>query len=160
MTKTNPELEIATFAGGCFWNVQDAFDKTQGVVETVAGYMGGNTSNPTQEQVRKGGTDHLEAVQVKYDSDKVSYEQLLDVYWSAVPKITIEELESPTGQYKPVLFTHSEMQSMAAFKSLMTSKREGKSLILVPQTSVLPAREFWPEPDEAHQHYYQKHERR
>jgi methionine-S-sulfoxide reductase len=122
------KLEVATFAGGCFWHVQDAFDKTRGVVETTAGYMGGSTRNPTQEQVAKGETGQVEAVQVKYDPAQVSYEQLLDVSWQkALPQITIKQLEYPTGQYAPIIFSHSAHQYSLACESLMRLKRAAKT---------------------------------
>src|SRR5437588_3695458 len=74
-------LEKATFAGGCFWCMEEAFDKVDGVVSTLSGYTGGQKANPTYEEVSAGGTGHAESVEVMYDPSKVSYEQLLDVFW-------------------------------------------------------------------------------
>ncbi len=85
--KTTPRTETATFAAGCFWCVEEAFDKVEGVIATTSGYTAGQTPNPTYEQVSSGGTGHTEAVQVTYDPAKVSYETLLKTFWRNVDAV-------------------------------------------------------------------------
>lgn len=147
---------VATFAAACFWGVQDAFDKTDGVIETVAGYMGGTTSNPAYKQVCDGGTGHVEAVQVKYDPSRVTYESLLELFWAQVPKITLLALDYHTRQYLPVIFYHNGNQRRLAEASRESLIASGKCQLGAKLTTIKEATEFWPEPDEYHQHYYQK----
>jgi methionine-S-sulfoxide reductase len=157
MAELKSELAEATFACGCFWDTQDAFDKTSGVVETKAGYMGGKEPHPDQKLVSKGGTGYVEAVQVKYDPSAVSYERLLQVFWKQAPKITLFALESHSGQYAPIIFTNSEEQFSAACESLMQLKKEGKRPVMTTYANVQHASQFWAEPDEVHQHFYRRH---
>lgn len=147
---------VATFAVACFWGVQDAFDKTEGVTESTAGYMGGTTPNPTYKQVCDGGTGHVEAVQVKYDPNRVSYEALLEVFWAQIPKITLLALDYHTGQYMPVIFHHSEDQRRLAEASRQHLLDSGKIRLGAKLVAIKEATEFWPEPDEYHQHYCRK----
>src|SRR5438034_11705035 len=84
------ERATATFAGGCFWCMQPPFEQLPGVLSTTVGYTGGHTKNPTYEDVSAGGTGHAESVQIVYDPDKISYEQLLDVFWHNVDSLTAD----------------------------------------------------------------------
>ena len=148
--------KIATFAAGCFWGVQDAFDKTGGVLRTATGYIGGTLVNPTYDQVCKGGTDHIEAVQIEYDPDKVSYKKLLEVFWEQIPKITLLALDYPTRQYMPAIFYYDEEQQRLAEASRQQELDSGRQKLGAQLTLVREAVEFWREPDEYHQHYCQR----
>src|SRR5207244_3140918 len=88
-TAANPQLEKATFAGGCFWCMQPPFDKVRGVTSTVVGYTGGTQENPSYEEVSSGRTGHAESIQITYDPAKVSYEQLLEVFWKNIDPTTL-----------------------------------------------------------------------
>ena len=154
-------MQTATFGAGCFWGVQDDFDKLKGVIDTTAGYMGGSTPRPTYEQVCAGGTGHLEVVLVKYLESRVRYERLLEVFWSQVAKITLLALDYHTGQYRPAIFHYTDRQRRLAMDS--RQQRAGLGLGKQPLgaklTDIKAASEFWPEPDQAHQHYFQKNPR-
>ncbi len=149
------KLATATFAGGCFWCVEEAFDKLPGVVSTTSGYMGGTRKNPTYEEVSSGRTGHTEVVQVKYDPKKVSYEQLLQHFWINHDPTTIDSQFCDHGsQYKPVIFWHDEEQKRLAeaSKAKWEKDKPFKQAIVTP---VLKAAEFWPA-EEYHQDYYKK----
>lgn len=112
------KLRSAVFAGGCFWCVEEAFDKVPGVTETTSGYTGGTVVNPTYEEVSKGGTAHAEAVMVRYDSSKVSYETLLDVFWRNIdPFDAGGQFCDRGGSYRSAIFYNGEKQRVAAEKS-------------------------------------------
>ena len=148
-------LATATFAGGCFWCVEEAFDKLPGVVSTVSGYMGGTKKNPTYEEVSSGRTGHTEVVQVKYDPKKVTYEQLLQHFWINHDPTTIDSQFCDHGsQYKPAIFWHDDEQKRLAeaSKAKWEKDKPFKQAIVTP---VLKAAEFWPAED-YHQDYYKK----
>ena len=107
--------EIATFAGGCFWCVEADFDKVEGVLSTISGFMGGKTAKPNYRDVTAGGTGHLEVVQITYDPKKVSYQKLLDVFWKSVdPYDDIGQFCDKGDSYRTAIFTHSPEQKAAA----------------------------------------------
>ncbi|HQD19674.1 MAG: peptide-methionine (S)-S-oxide reductase MsrA [Bacillota bacterium] len=147
--------KLATFAGGCFWCMVEPFDERPGIIKVVSGYTGGFLANPTYEQVCRGETGHVEAVQITYDPDIVAYEDLLDVYWAQI------DPTDPGGQfcdqgssYKTAIFYHSPEQKEAAEASkeaLAKSGRFTKPIV----TQILPAAEFWPAED-YHQDFYKK----
>ena len=111
-------LEVATFAGGCFWSMEYAFDKAPGVKQTVSGFMGGKTPNPTYEQVSHGGTGHAESVQVTYDPKVISYPQLVDYYWHHIDLLDGGGQFCDRGdEYRPVIFAHTPEQKEAAQQS-------------------------------------------
>ena len=113
-----PGLEVATFAGGCFWSMEYAFDKVDGVRQTVSGFMGGKTPNPTYDQVSRGNTGHAESVQVTYDPKVVSYAQLVDYYWHHVDLLDGGGQFCDRGdEYRPVIFAHTPEQKQAAADS-------------------------------------------
>jgi peptide-methionine (S)-S-oxide reductase len=145
----------ATFAAGCFWCVESDFDKVPGVLATVSGYMGGQTKNPTYEQVSAGGTGHAEVVQVEYDPKKVTYAQLLQVFWRNVDPLTPNAQFCDHGpQYRSALFVADAEQRRLAeesLRALQASKRFDKPIV----TEILPAAEFYPA-EEYHQDYYRK----
>jgi len=149
------KIATATFAGGCFWCVEEAFDKLPGVVSTVSGYMGGTKKHPTYEEVSSGRTGHTEVVQVKYDPKKVSYEQLLQHFWLNHDPTTIDSQFCDHGsQYKPAIFWHDDEQKRLAEAS-RTKWEKDKPFKQAIVTPVLKAVEFWPAED-YHQDYYKK----
>ncbi len=145
----------ATFAGGCFWCVEEAFDKVPGVISTTSGYIGGTTKNPTYEQVSTGRTGHAEAVQVVYDPVKLSYEKLLDVFWRNIdPTQRNAQFCDHGSPYRSGIFYYGEAQMKLAEASkaaLMKSKPFKGEIV----TEITKAAEFYPAED-YHQDYYQK----
>ncbi len=146
---------IATFAGGCFWCMQPPFDKTPGVIRTTAGYTGGTKINPTYEEVSDGGTGHAELVEVTYDPSKVTYQQLLDVYWHNVdPLDTGGQFCDRGNQYRTAIFYHGDeqqKQAEASKQALVDSKRFDQPIA----TEIVAAGPFYPAED-YHQEYYKK----
>jgi peptide-methionine (S)-S-oxide reductase len=111
-------LQKATFAGGCFWSVEGAFNKLPGVVSTTSGYTGGHVDNPTYDQVTRGGTGHAESVEILFDPALVSYDQLLEHYWHNIdPFVAHRQFCDVGNQYRPEIFVHSEEQHAAAASS-------------------------------------------
>ena len=106
--KNQTRYEKATFAGGCFWCMEHPFEKMDGVLEVVSGYTGGNTENPTYEEVCSGRTGHAEAVQITFDPSKISYEQLLEVFWKQInPTDQDGQFVDRGNVYRTVIFYHS-----------------------------------------------------
>ena len=147
------ELAKATFAGGCFWCMEPPFDKLAGVVSTTSGYTGGRTANPTYEQVSAGRTGHTEAVEVVYDPRKVTYAQLLEVFWRNIDPLTANAQFCDAGsQYRAGIFVHDETQRrMATESKRAVAQRLEKPIV----TEVVAASKFWPA-EEYHQDYYKK----
>ena len=156
MVTTKRNAQKATFAGGCFWCVEADFDKVDGVIEAVSGYTGGHTENPTYEEVSTGTTGHVEAVQVLYDPDRVSYEELLDVFWRHVdPTDEGGQFVDRGSQYRTALFYHNDEQrrtAEASRKALDASGRFDRPVV----TPILEAGPFYPAED-YHQNYYRNH---
>ena len=148
-------LAKATFAGGCFWCVEEAFDKVAGVVSTVSGYIGGQKKTPSYEEVSAGRTGHTEAVQVTFDPKKVSYEQLLDTFWiNHDPTVTDRQFCDHGSQYRPGIFVYDAEQKRLAEAS--KAKYEKLKTFSKPlQTPIVAAGEFWPAED-YHQGYHMK----
>jgi len=136
--------ERATFAAGCFWGVEEAFRKANGVRSTTVGYTGGTTRNPTYEEVCTDKTGHAEAVQVEYDPSVVSYEDLLKVFWESHDPTTPNRQGPDFGsQYRSAIFYHDEKQKTAAMASrdkLQNSDRFSKKRIV---TEIVTAKEFY-----------------
>ena len=150
-----PHLAKATFAGGCFWCMEPPFDKLNGVASTTSGYTGGSKTDPTYEEVSSGGTGHAEAVEVLYDPAKVSYEQLLDVFWHNVdPTVRSRQFCDVGEQYRTAIFTHDETQKRLAeaSKAALEKSKPFKEGIV---TEIVPAGRFYPA-EEYHQDYYKK----
>ena len=150
-----PGHAVATFAGGCFWCMEPPYDKLPGVTATISGYMGGKTKNPTYEQVSSGTTGHAEVVQVEYDPSKVSYAQLLEVFWRNVDPTQRDGQFCDHGtQYRTAIFYHTpEQQKLAtASKAALEKNKPFKAAIV---TEVLPAGEFY-RAEEYHQDFYKK----
>ena len=135
-------VQKATFAGGCFWSVEGGFDKLPGVISTTSGYTGGHVSNPTYDQVTRGGTGHAESVEIVFDPGVVSYDQLLDHYWHNIDPFVVHRQFCDVGeQYRPEIFIHSEEQRAAAESSRQRIQNRFTQPILVKVTSV---GEFYP----------------
>ncbi len=148
-------MEKATFAAGCFWGVEAAFRNTPGVSSTAVGYIGGQGDNPTYEQVCSGRTNHAEAVQVEFDPSKVSYDDLLRVFWESHDPTQVNRQGWDVGtQYRSAIFTHNEAQKAAAEASKLQLEKSGKSRKAV-ATQILPAAQFWFAED-YHQQYLEK----
>ncbi|MCX6844516.1 MAG: peptide-methionine (S)-S-oxide reductase MsrA [candidate division WOR-3 bacterium] len=150
------KTDTSTFAAGCFWGVQAEFDKVNGVVTTTVGYAGGHTKKPTYRDVCSDTTGHAEAVQVVFDPTVVTYEQLLDKFWSIHDPTTPNQQGPDFGsQYRSAIFYHSPAQQAAALASKAELEKSGKYRRPV-VTEIVPAVEFWPA-EEYHQKYFQKH---
>ena len=148
-------LATATFAAGCFWCTEEAFDKVPGVVSTTSGYMGGTKKNPTYQEVSAGRTGHAEVVQVVYDPAKVSYERLLEQFWlNHDPTVKDRQFCDVGSQYRPSIFYYTEEQKRLAeaSKAKWDKEKPFKQPIVTP---IVPAGEFWPSED-YHQDYYKK----
>jgi peptide-methionine (S)-S-oxide reductase len=156
MTETNGNLEVADFAAGCFWGVEDTFRQVPGVKRTVVGYEGGAFERPTYKDVCGGRTGHAETVEVAFDPAEVSYEQLLRVFWENHDPTTLNRQGPDFGeQYRSAIFVHSDEQRELA----EASKRdlEASGVLRRPVvTQIVPAATFWPAED-YHQQYFEKH---
>lgn len=148
-------LATATFAAGCFWCSEEAFEKVPGVVSVVSGYTDGRTKHPSYESISSGTTGHTEAVEVKFDPAKVNYQVLLDVFWLNHDPTTISRQFCDSGsQYRPGIYWHDEEQKRLA----EASKAKYAKLVNAKQPVVTPivkATQFWPA-EEYHQDYYKK----
>jgi peptide-methionine (S)-S-oxide reductase len=148
--------EKATFAAGCFWGVEAAFRKVKGVLDVTVGYTGGKTEDPTYEQVCTDATGHAEAVLVEYDTNLVTYDQLLDVFWS-VHDPTTKNRQGPDfgSQYRSAIFYHNANQKSMAETSRSRLEKSGR-LTRPIATEIVPATRFY-RAEEYHQRYYEKH---
>ena len=144
-----------TFGAGCFWCVEHVFRKVQGITSTAVGYMGGTTKNPTYEDVCTDTTGYAEVVQVEYDPSKISYREILNVFWGNHDPTTLNRQGPDIGtQYRSVIFFHSSDQKKEAIASkeeLQKSIKYGKKIV----TEIVPATEFY-KAGEYHQKYYEK----
>ena len=149
------KTEIATFAGGCFWCMEPPFDKIDGVISTTSGYIGGHQDNPSYEQVSAGTTGHTEAVRIEYEPEKISYQQLLAVFWKNIDPTTANRQFCDSGsQYRSGIFYHNEAQKNAADESLKALK-QSKPFTAPVVTEITAASVFYPAED-YHQDYYLK----
>lgn len=143
----------ATFAAGCFWGVEEVFRNTPGVISTNVGYEGGTMENPTYEDVCTDATGHAEAVELEYDPAKVSYEELLEIFWANHDPTTKNRQGPDIGtQYRSVIFYHSPEQEAAAKASLQKAQARFRRPIV---TEIAPASEFY-RAEEYHQQYLAK----
>jgi peptide-methionine (S)-S-oxide reductase len=149
-------LKKATFGAGCFWGVEDAFRKVPGVTDTAVGYEGGTTENPTYRQVCSHRTGHAEVTEVTYDPEKVSYEELLDVFFDLHDPTQLNRQGWDVGsQYRSVVFTHSPDQEEAAVEArARVQEKLDKPVVTV----IEPASDFW-RAEEYHQQYLVKNGR-
>jgi peptide-methionine (S)-S-oxide reductase len=149
--------KIATFGAGCFWGVEAAFRKVGGVEATAVGYMGGSLKNPTYHDVCTGQTGHAEVVQITYDPLKVSYEHLLDVFWSIHDPTQLNRQGPDIGSnYRSVIFFHDPEQGRIARRSKEKIEASGVFGFRKVMTTIIPASEFY-RAEEYHQRYYEKH---
>lgn len=153
MDVLNPNLKTATFAGGCFWCTESDFEKLDGVVDVVSGYTGGSRENPTYQEVSAGTTGHVEAIQVRYDPDRISYEGLLDHFWRHVdPTDGGGQFVDRGSQYLTAIFYHDEAQrkqAEASKKALQQSGRFDRPIV----TPIQPLTTFYPA-ENYHQDFY------
>ena len=148
-------LEVSTFAGGCFWCMVPPFAKLEGVVSITSGYTGGHVKDPTYEQVSRGGTGHVEAVQMMYDPRKISYEKLLEVFWHNVDPTASDHQFCDYGDpYRSEIFYHTETQKRLAeqSKAVIEKSKPFKDPIV---TKITAASAFY-KAEEYHQDFYQK----
>jgi peptide-methionine (S)-S-oxide reductase len=152
---TSPAIEKATFAGGCFWCMEGPFANLPGVVSVASGYTGGQKKNPTYEEVSSGSTGHAESVQIVYDPKKISYSDLLKVFWHNIDPTTPNRQFCDAGsQYRSAVFFHDETQKRLAEESkraIETSRKLPGPIV----TQIVPASE-WTPAEEYHQHFYKK----
>ena len=152
----NAKIETAIFAGGCFWCVESSFEKYDGVIDAVSGYTGGHTKNPTYRQVCNGGTGHLEAVEVKYDANKISYNDLLEIFWRSIDPTDAGGQFADRGQsYESAIFAKDATQRELAQQSLdalQEAKRFSSDIV----TPIRDAVEFYVAED-YHQNYHVTH---
>ena len=152
--------EKATFAAGCFWGVEAAFREVKGVISTRVGYTGGHAKNPTYEEVCSGKTGHAEAVEVVFDPLAVSYQELLDLFWSIHDPTQLNRQGPDYGtNYRSAIFYHTPAQKILAEESrkrIAESGRYGQPPVV---TEIMPASPFYPA-EEYHQQYYEKQGRR
>jgi peptide-methionine (S)-S-oxide reductase len=147
--------EIATFGAGCFWGIEAAFRRVPGVLDAAVGYSGGRTQNPSYQDVCTDTTGHAEVVQVTFDPEKLSYDQLLDVFWTIHDPTQVNRQGPDYGkQYRTVIFFHSPEQEAAAKKSKQALEASGKLRRPV-ATEITPAGPFW-RAEEYHQRYLEK----
>jgi peptide-methionine (S)-S-oxide reductase len=148
-------MQTATFAAGCFWGVEAAFRKVDGVVETAVGYTGGTTAKPSYEEVCSGRTGHAEAVQLQFDPERISYDQLLDLFWSLHDPTTLNRQGPDVGtQYRSAIFVHDAEQEAAATASkarLQEAARSRRPIV----TEIVPAGPFY-RAEDYHQQYFEK----
>jgi peptide-methionine (S)-S-oxide reductase len=148
-----PGSERATFAAGCFWGIEALFREIEGVTQTAVGYTGGSTPAPTYEQVSAHTTGHAEAVEVWFDPDRVSYEQLLERFWTVHNPTTRNRQGLDIGsQYRSAIFTHSPGQEAAAKASREREQTHRRKRIV---TEIVPASAFY-RAEEYHQRYFEK----
>ena len=154
-TRGDKTMAKATFAAGCFWGVEAAFRRVDGVTDTMVGYTGGHTEDPTYEEVCTGTTGHAEAVRVEYDPSAVSYEDLLNVFWDCHNPTTRNRQGPDVGtQYRSAIFYHTSEQKAAAEKSKEDLGKSGtydRPIV----TEIVPATEFY-KAEEYHQQYLEK----
>ena len=153
MSETAKSTEMAMFGAGCFWGVEQAFRELPGVLDAEVGYAGGQTDNPTYEQVCSDGTGHAEVCQVKFDPEQISYEKLLERFWTMHNPTTLNRQGPDHGsQYRSGIYTYTPAQALAA----EGSKEQWQSKFPRPiVTEILPAPQFY-RAEEYHQRYFAK----
>jgi peptide-methionine (S)-S-oxide reductase len=145
--------QTAAFAAGCFWGVESAFRQVPGVLEVVSGYTGGQTEHPTYRQVCSHTTGHAEAVEVTFDPARVTYDELLNLFWQIHDPTQLNRQGPDVGdQYRSAIFTHGSEQELVAIASRDREQAKQRRPIV---TQILPAARFWPA-EEYHQRYFEK----
>ena len=152
-TASAQETRVATFAGGCFWCIESDFDRVPGVLKTISGYTGGRTKDPTYKKIVRGDTGHHEALQITYDPKKVTYKQLLTVFWHSIDPIDSGGQFCDRGEpYETAVFVHNEEQRKLAEASKAAAKEKLGQKIFTPVES---AAKFY-RAEEYHQDYHNK----
>ena len=153
MNSTNA-TELATFGGGCFWCMEAVYERLPGVIAVTSGYAGGHTENPTYHQVCGGDTGHAEVTQIQFDPAKLSYAQLLEVFWQAHDPTTLNRQGADTGtQYRSIILFHDERQKLMAEQSKLAAQKTFTQPIV---TEIVPLKKFYPAED-YHQGYFDAH---
>ncbi|WP_299792414.1 peptide-methionine (S)-S-oxide reductase MsrA [uncultured Shewanella sp.] len=151
-------MAIATFGAGCFWGVEYFFKQLDGVINTCCGYMGGDDSASSYEQVKSGNTGHAEVVQVEYDEERISFEQVLAIFWQNHNPTTLNQQGGDIGsQYRSAIFFHTKVQKEIAERSKLSLARSGKWGERQIVTEIVPALKF-NRAEEYHQNYLEKNE--
>lgn len=149
-----PQDATAIFAGGCFWCMEADFEKLEGVIAVESGYTGGSVPNPTYQQVSQGGTGHAEAVRVRYDPQRVSYEKLLDYFWRHIdPTVKDRQFCDAGSQYRSAIFYQNDTEQKLALSSKQALEKSGRFPHIY--TEIVAAGAFYPAED-YHQDYYRK----
>lgn len=155
MTESQTRYQKATLAGGCFWCMEPPFEKLDGVISVTSGYTGGSQENPSYADVSAGFTHHLEAIQIEFDPAKVSYEQLLEVFWRNIdPTDPDGQFVDEGDQYRTAIFYHDDTQRRQAEASKQQMGASGRFDGPI-VTEIRPAKPFYPA-EEYHQDYYKK----
>jgi len=149
-----PQTATAVFAGGCFWCIEADFEKLDGITAVESGYTGGSLRNPTYQQVSQGGTGHAEAVRVRYDPQRVSYEKLLDYFWRHIdPTVKDRQFCDIGSQYRSAIFYQNDTEQKLAQSSKQGLEKSGRFPHIY--TEIVAASTFYPAED-YHQDYYKK----
>jgi peptide-methionine (S)-S-oxide reductase len=153
MTDKTPKTEVAIFAAGCFWGVEEAFRTLDGVTATEVGYTGGDTDEPTYDEVCDGNTGHAEAVKITFDPREISYEQLLDIFWESHDPTTLDRQGPDIGeQYRSMIFyMTSEQKELAEWSKQAAQNRYTKKIV----TRIAKAEHWW-KAESRHQQYFFK----
>jgi peptide-methionine (S)-S-oxide reductase len=147
------QTETATLGGGCFWCVEAVYERLPGIISVVSGYAGGQTENPTYEEIGTGKTGHAEVVQIEYDPAKISYEKIIDLFWEAHDPTTLNRQGADTGpQYRSIILTENDDQMRIANESKTRAQTKSKSPIV---TEIVPLTKFYPAED-YHQDFYRE----
>lgn len=147
------KTETATLGGGCFWCVEAVYERLPGIISVVSGYAGGQTENPTYEEIGTGKTGHAEVVQIEYDPAKISYEKIIDLFWEAHDPTTLNRQGADTGpQYRSIILTETDDQMRIANDSKTRAQTKSKSPIV---TEIVPLTKFYPAED-YHQDFYRE----
>ncbi len=153
---TNAPTQLATFGGGCFWCLEAVFERFAGVLAVTSGYAGGHTDNPTYKQVCEGNTGHAEVVQIKFDPTRITYEQLLDIFWEVHDPTTRDRQGPDEGkQYRSIILYHDETERQAAEKWKAAAAARFKDPIV---TQIVPLKQFYPA-EGYHQDFYRNNPR-
>lgn len=150
-TMNTNQIESATFGGGCFWCMEAVYERLPGVLSVTSGYAGGHTANPTYHEVCGGATGHAEVTQIKFDATKISYAQLLDVFWQAHDPTTLNRQGADTGsQYRSAIFPHSSEQRAEAEAAIARNQTDWDARIVTTIEADAP----WYKAEAYHQGYY------
>jgi len=147
------KTQTVTLGGGCFWCVEAVYERLPGIVSVTSGYAGGQTDNPTYEQICTGRTGHAEVVQIEFEPEKISYEKIIDLFWQAHDPTTLNRQGADTGtQYRSIILTTDDEQARLARQSMERAQPGFKSPIV---SEIVPLEKFYPAEDH-HQNFYRE----